>query len=120
MRCRTADRGLQDHKDTDMKISDLLRRMADQMELTPDSISDQMPNRAAMAPVEVDHTDHTDSTTMMPATQQELELLKKMAGVENVYDEPEDQGCGCDGECGCGGHEEQPAQIIDLRKLAGL
>ena len=115
-----ADRGLQDHKDTDMKIQDVLRRVADMMDTGPESQTDQMPNRAAMAPVEVDHTDHTDSTTMMPATQQELELLKKMAGVENAYDEPEEHDCGCGGECGCGDEEEEPAQILDLRKLAGL
>ena len=117
-----ADRGQQDHKDTDMKIQDVLRRVADMMDTGPESQTDQMPNQAKMAAVDVDHTDHTDSTTMIPATQQHLELLKKMAGVDNMYDQEsseEEQGCGCDGECGCGSQEE-PAQILDLRKLAGI
>ena len=42
-----------------------------------------------MTPVQVDHTDHTEDSVFIPPLQQKLELLKKAAGVDSVYNDGE-------------------------------
>ena len=75
-----------------------------------------------------------DQPTMMPPQTQELELLKKAAGVPSKFDyqpaaEPEEPSCGCGGA-----PEEEPEELMAcdqkvgeesltverLRKLSGL
>ena len=108
-----------------MKIQDVLRKVADMMD---GEDSQQMPNQAKMSVVDVDHSDGTDNTAMIPAPQLELELLKKMAGVDNMYDQGDEGEHGeycdaCDSpadECGCDHEDGESPQILDLRKLAGV
>ena len=53
-----------------MKIQDVLRRVADMMDSGPESMTDQMPNQAKMAAVDVDHKDGTapETTTQKKCT----------------------------------------------------
>jgi hypothetical protein len=37
--------------------------------------------------IRVNNTDNTEKTVMVPPLQQKLELMKKAAGVDNIYDE---------------------------------
>jgi len=37
--------------------------------------------------IRVDNMDNTEKTVMVPPLQQKLELLKKAAGVDNIYDD---------------------------------
>ena len=46
---------------------------------------------ASLKPVEVDNTDGSNSTTMVPPLQQKLELLKKSLNVDNEFDQGFDQ-----------------------------
>jgi hypothetical protein len=100
-----------------MKIQDLLRTVADAMDQETQS---QMPNQAKMAVVDVDHSDGTDSATMFSPMQQELEMMKRAAGLPNAFD-AEVGDCGCEGECGCDHeHVEPDAEMDDLRHMAGI
>jgi hypothetical protein len=70
-----------------MKISDLLRQLADTMERddakTPLSMaSGEEPQTAAVAQGE----DEPEFNTMVSPLQQKMELLKKNAGVDSVFD----------------------------------
>lgn len=58
-----------------MKIKDLIQILTTQM---------------GEEPVETKPEEETQET-MVPPLQQELELLKKATGVDNMYDEPEDE-----------------------------
>lgn len=110
-----------------MKIQDILRRVADMMDSEPESMSDQMPNQAKMAAVEVDNEDGTAPDAMVSPLQQQLEIMKKVAGIPNSFDsadeESEEYG---EEECGCGGgdHEEHDdghtAALDALRHMAGI
>ena len=51
----------------------------------------QQPNKAELVQVQVDHSDGTDSTTMVPPLQQKIELLKKSLQVDNEFDKGFDQ-----------------------------
>ena len=65
-----------------------------------------------------DHTAEVPDNTevMVPPLQQKIELLKKIAGVESLYDE---KTCGCEGECDCI-PENTDEEIGIMRKNAGL
>ena len=59
-----------------------------------------------------------ETEIMVPPLQQKMELLKKIAGVESVYDE---KTCECEGECNCECSQENTDQEINtIRKNAGL
>lgn len=111
-----------------MKIQDILRRVADMMDSEPESMSDQMPNQAKMAAVEVDNEDGTAPDAMVSPLQQQLEIMKKVAGIPNSFDsaDEESEEYGDEEECGCGGadHEEHDGgheNALDaLRRMAGI
>ena len=68
-----------------MKAAEILRKLADLIDSQGDE--PQAVPAAELAPVEVDNTDNTETTTMVPPLQAKLELLKKASGVENHYDD---------------------------------
>jgi len=88
-----------------MKAADILRKLADvidQHSSEGDRPTNSTPH-AELAPVEVDHTDNTETTTFIAPLQAKLELLKKSVGIDNAYDE---ESCGCDCDpCECGSEE---------------
>lgn len=94
-----------------MKASEILRKLADMIDQHSDEGSVERPTNsvqhAELAPVEVDNTDHTTSSVMVPPLQAKLELLKKATGVESHYDD----------ECGCG---EEPDELDIIKQNAGL
>lgn len=57
-----------------------------------------------------------ETETMVPPLQQEIELLKKLAGVESVYT-PE---CKCEGECTCEKPQTAEQELAVLKKNSGL
>jgi hypothetical protein len=70
-----------------MNIAEILRKLAD----TVDGVesADRPTNsvqHAELAPVEVDNTDNTETTVVVPPLQAKLELLKKSMGMDNAYD----------------------------------
>ena len=67
-----------------MKAAEILRKLADLIDSQGDE--PQAVPAVALAPVEVDNTDNTETTTMVPPLQAKIELLKKATGVENHYD----------------------------------
>ena len=92
-----------------MKASEFLRSLADIVARSEDSgVSPQdvehQDNSADLQKVNVDNTDNTDCTTMIPPLQQKMELLKKAAGVDSVYDNE--------------GQEDDP--LNQLKKAAGI
>jgi hypothetical protein len=111
-----------------MKIQDVLRRVADMMDSEPESMSDQMPNQAKMAAVEVDNEDGTAPDAMVSPLQQQLEIMKKVAGIPNSFDSADEESEEYDDEeaCGCGGgdheeHDDGHENALDaLRRMAGI
>lgn len=86
-----------------MKISDLLRKLANQMD------DKEKPVPLSMATGTDNKTDaetaSDDTATMVPPLQQHLELLKKESGLDNAFDsEPSDK----------------PDELDQLKKMAGL
>lgn len=67
-----------------MKAAEILRKLADMIDTHSDQESAP---QVELEPVEVDNTDNTEVSTMVPPLQQKLELLKKATGVESHYDE---------------------------------
>jgi len=92
-----------------MKSSEILRKLADLIDQTEDSDrpSNSVPH-AELEPVEVDNTDNTETSTMVPPLQQKIELLKKATGLDSIYDE---EGCECD---------EEPDELEIIKQHAGL
>lgn len=88
-----------------MKASEILRKLADLV----DSHSDNDIQQAVLQPVEVDNTDNTEVTTMVPPLQAKLELLKKATGVENHYDSEETP---CD--------SAEDAELALMKQRAGI
>jgi hypothetical protein len=68
-----------------MKAAEILRKLADLIDQHGDE--PQSTPAVELAPVEVDNTDNTELSTMVPPLQAKLELLKKATGVESHYDE---------------------------------
>lgn len=87
-----------------MKAAEILRKLADLI----DGQSQQAPV-VGLSPVEVNNTDNTETTTMVPPLQAKLELLKKATGVDNYYDN--------DDECGC---DEEDAELALMKQRAGI
>lgn len=68
-----------------MKAAEILRKLADLIDgQSQEADSTQV---VGLAPVEVDNTDNTETTTMVPPLQAKLELLKKAVDVDSHYDE---------------------------------
>jgi len=88
-----------------MKISDLLRQLADKIETddskTPLSIaSSDNTNTNSVAQGE----DDPEFTTMVSPLQQKMELIKKNSGIDNIYDNT----------------DEKNDELDQLKKNAGL
>ena len=89
-----------------MKAAEILRKLADLIDgQSQEADSTQV---VGLAPVEVDNTDNTETTTMVPPLQAKLELLKKATGVENHYDE----------ETPCDSAED--AELALMKQRAGI
>jgi hypothetical protein len=75
-----------------MTAQELLRALVDLIDKNSKSDQPVNTNNAELTPVEVDHTDQTVTTTMVPPLQVKMELLKKAVGVDSIYDtdEPSD------------------------------
>lgn len=84
-----------------MKMSDILRTMADKMDAIETGGQEQAP--AALEPVGTDSQEQPDQGTMIPPLQQKLELLKKASGVESAFD-------------GQGANDE----LQDIKQLSGI
>lgn len=108
-----------------MKISDVLRQLADVMDQAdPGKPDPNIQNAAAMAPVAtgpygdavaaVENQDAgADDPVMIPPLQLKTELLKKAVGVDNVYDPGETRADQA--------HDNQERDmIILLKKHAGI
>jgi hypothetical protein len=82
-----------------MKISDVLRKMADAV----DAKSMQSNNTIKRSkPVEVEKPEDVEGAVMVPPLQAKLEILKKSEGIPNVYDEDESD------------------ELVKIKKNAGL
>lgn len=88
-----------------MKAAEILRQLADLID--QNSQEPTATSAAELVPVEVDNTDNTETSVMVPPLQQKIELLKKATGVENHYDD-----CGCDD-----GADDEVAQ---MKRNAGI
>jgi hypothetical protein len=81
-----------------MDAAELIRKLIDVLSQINQP---QQPNHAQLTVVaqpepqnpfpENEHTNDETSGVMVPPLQQKMELLKKMAGVDSVYDQPEDE-----------------------------
>ena len=93
-----------------MKAAEILRKLADMIDQHSDQGEQARPENsvqhAELAPVEVDNTDGTEPTTMVPPLQVKIELLKKATGVENHYDTP------CD--------SAEDAELALMKQRAGI
>ena len=92
-----------------MKAAEILRKLADLIDNQGEASSPV----TGLEPVDVDHTDNTETTTFIAPLQAKLELLKKSVGVDNAYDE---QGCGC----GCDPCECDSNELDLIKSRAGV
>ena len=104
-----------------MKIADILRQLADQLDQQdPGQPDERLQNPAALQAVgaglaveQPTNEDQTEDELMVPPLQLKTELLKKAVGVDNIYDPGEaraDQA-----------HDNQEKDmIIVLKKNAGV
>lgn len=96
-----------------MKIGEILRALAD----IADGQETTTPQQAKMQVVSVDNDGTGDGVlspgkeTMVPPLQQKLELLKKAAGVESMYDQ--EKTCCDQPECECD-------ELNNIKRNAGL
>ena len=88
-----------------MKISDLLRKLANQMDDKEKPVPLSMANGTASGTDADTATD--DTATMVPPLQQQLELMKKDSGLDNAFDGESDTA-------------EKPDELDQLKKMAGI
>jgi hypothetical protein len=85
-----------------MKISDLLRKIASQID------DKKKPVPLSMATGDKQNSKHIpasdDTSSMIPPLQQHLELLKKQSGVDSAFD----------------GKSKLPDDLTQLKKMAGI
>jgi len=80
-----------------MKISDLLRNLADKMDSGSSDSNDNIEQ-------DTDNDHSLDGVgTMVPPLQQKIELIKKSTGIDNIYDNP-----------------DKNDDIEQLKKMAGI
>lgn len=96
-----------------MKAAEILRKLADMIDQHSTEGDVERPvnsvPHAELEPVDVDNTDNTETSTMVPPLQQKIELLKKSVGVDNHYDDEE--------SCGC---SEEPDELEIIKQHAGI
>jgi hypothetical protein len=90
-----------------MKASEILHGLAELMAGIESGHGQEIqPNHAELSPVEVDHTDHSESTgVFIPPLQAKLELLKKSVGVDSAYDD---------------GQEGEGDELSRMKHMAGI
>lgn len=95
-----------------MRAAEILRNLANVIDQAQNGKQaaevPQQSQRAELTPVEVDNTEGGDGVTMVAPLQQKMELLKKAAGVPNMYDEH-----------GSGDVEEEDP-LNQMKKMAGI
>jgi hypothetical protein len=110
-----------------MNIAEILRGLADKIDGVEQQ-DVQQSQGARLQPAQTSNDEHPDVNTdsMVSPLQQKLELIKKVAGVDNAFatgelnTDAEDSGCtecGCD-PCECGDGQEDPLSV--MKKMAGL
>jgi len=98
-----------------MRASEILRKLADVIDSAEagqehPTGEPQNVNTVELTPVSTDNVDHTSKITMLSPLQQDLEIKKKVAGVNNAFDDQEfDQNI-----------EQAPDEIAILKKSAGI
>lgn len=93
-----------------MRVSEFLRGLADMVakQESGSASQDGSEHQAGMQKVDVDNIDHTETSTMVPPLQQKMELLKKAAGVDSIYDTD------------CADGEQATDPLDTLKKQAGI
>jgi hypothetical protein len=89
-----------------MKLSDIMRDIADLLDQQGDDQQGGATNNH-LKPVQAAEPELDDEPVMVPALQQKHELLKKVAGVPNAYDNE-------------GGDEGNPDDLDRMKKMAGI
>ena len=98
-----------------MKAAEILRKLADMIDTHGDGEDARPANsvpHAELAPVEVDHTDHTETTKFVAPLQAKFELLKKSLGMDNAYDNNADSEEPCD--------SAEDAELALIKQRAGV
>ena len=86
-----------------MKMSDILRDLADKLSAIENGGDSSMDQQHTGSPVEVEPGDNGSDEIFVPPLQAKLELLKKSAGVPSFYDNQE-------------GNDE----LDDIKQLTGI
>jgi hypothetical protein len=89
-----------------MKLSDIMRDIADLLDQQGDDPQGGATN-SHLKPVQAPEPEMADEPLMVPPLQQKHELLKKVAGVENAYDQE-------------AGGDQQPDDLDRMKKMAGI
>ena len=89
-----------------MKLSDVMRDIADLLDQQGDDQQGGATNNH-LKPVQAPEPELADEPLMVPPLQQKHELLKKVAGVENAYDQE-------------AGGNQQPDDLDRMKKMAGI
>jgi len=92
-----------------MKMSDILRDIAELLDQRQSQGADMSQNttQQRMIPAQAAEPELDDEPVMVPPLQQKHELLKKVAGVENAYDNE-------------AGNDQQPDDLDRMKKMAGI
>ena len=89
-----------------MKLSDIMRDIADLLDQQGDDPQGGATN-SHLKPVQAPEPEMADEPLMVPPLQQKHELLKKVAGVDNAYDQE-------------AGSNQQPDDLARMKKMAGI
>jgi hypothetical protein len=89
-----------------MKLSDIMRDIADLIDQQGDNQQGGATN-SHLKPVQAPEPELSDEPLMVPPLQQKHELLKKVAGVDNAYDQE-------------AGSDQQPDDLARMKKMAGI
>jgi hypothetical protein len=88
-----------------MKLSDIMRDIADLLDQQGDDPQGGATN-THLKPVQAPEPEIADEPLMVPPLQQKHELLKKVAGVNNTYDNED--------------NDQQTGDLDRMRKMAGI
>ena len=89
-----------------MKLSDIMRDIADLIDQQGDNQQGGATNNH-LKPVQAPEPELSNEPLMVPPLQQKHELLKKVAGVDNAYDQE-------------AGSDQQPDDLARMKKMAGI
>ena len=92
-----------------MKLSDIMRDIADLIDQKiGQDIDDGGATNSHLTPVQPPEPEMKDEPVMVPPLQQKHELLKKVAGVDNAYDQEGDA------------DSNNPDELDRMKKMAGI